>query len=311
MSHNTPLHPARQYQYCAPTRGSFLTGRLPYKLAATRANLIPWTLLDGIHLDYAMLPAKLKAAGYTSHHIGKWHQGLYTPAYTPVGRGFDASYGFLEGGEDHNKSTTFGNFCHQGEVDLSKGLPPSGAWPSCTAWAAFPNVALHSYYDPNSTDVANFNPYPAHVYATEAECQALCSSHVACAGYSWRSVDPTHHFYHHCFLISKDGGAHAVSEAFQSKVCTARRTAPPPGAGLTTVPAIGDNGTYTGALFSREAERVVGAFGARVERWGAAPAPPRLFLYYALHDTHAPLEAPWAYVAPYAAAFPQDTKVRA
>ena len=62
-----------------------------------------------------------------------------------------------------------------------------------------------------------------------------------------------------------------------------------------------------------EAVRVstVGAFGARVERWGAAPAPPRLFLYYALHDTHAPLEAPWAYVAPYAAAFPQDTKVRA
>lgn len=50
------------YQYCAPTRGSFLTGRFPYKLAATRANFIPWTLPDGTHLSYAMLPKKLKPA---------------------------------------------------------------------------------------------------------------------------------------------------------------------------------------------------------------------------------------------------------
>ena len=77
------------YQYCAPTRGAFLTGRLPYKLAATRANLIPWTLLDGIHLNYSMLPKKLAAANYESAHLGKWHQGVYTPEYTPVGRGFD------------------------------------------------------------------------------------------------------------------------------------------------------------------------------------------------------------------------------
>ena len=56
---------------------------------------------DGTHLDYAMLPQKLKAAGYYSVHVGKWHQGLYAPQYTPVGRGFDYSFGFLEGGEDH------------------------------------------------------------------------------------------------------------------------------------------------------------------------------------------------------------------
>ncbi len=36
-----------------------------------------------------------------SNATGKWHQGLYTPDYTPVGRGFDYSYGFLAGGEDH------------------------------------------------------------------------------------------------------------------------------------------------------------------------------------------------------------------
>jgi len=63
------------YKFCAPTRGSFLTGRLPYKLAATRSNLIPWTLPDGTHLSYTMLPKFLKAAAnYYSVHIGKWHQ---------------------------------------------------------------------------------------------------------------------------------------------------------------------------------------------------------------------------------------------
>lgn len=48
-----------------------------------------------------MLPAMLAPKGYTSHHIGKWHQGLYLDAYTPMRRGFDSSFGFLVGGEDH------------------------------------------------------------------------------------------------------------------------------------------------------------------------------------------------------------------
>ena len=33
-----------------------------------------------------------------------------------------------------------------------------------------------------------------------------------------------------------------------------------------------------------------------------------LFMYLALHDTHAPLEAPWKYVSPYADRFPKDSR---
>lgn len=322
------------YQYCAPTRGAFLTGRLPYKLAATRANLIPWTLLDGIHLNYSMLPKKLAAANYESAHLGKWHQGVYTPEYTPVGRGFDSSYGFLEGGEDHNTSRTFGNWCKRNEVDLSigrvdnasSGAPYPAVWPGCTAWTELPNVALHNYHDNRSVDIANFNPWNSHVFATAEECAMLCSDHLACAGYSWRKTDPTHTFFHHCFLISKDGGAHPAQSAFVSATCTARPTAAPASAGanagLSTLPAVGDNGTYTGYLFSTEADRIVTKFAAKLARWKEADAkakeaaliqsppslPPRLFMYYALHDTHAPLEAPWKYIAPFAAKFPTDTK---
>ena len=47
------------------------------------------------------LPLRLRGAGYSTRHIGKWHQGLYAPAFTPLYRGFDSSYGFLTGGEDH------------------------------------------------------------------------------------------------------------------------------------------------------------------------------------------------------------------
>jgi arylsulfatase A-like enzyme len=57
--------------YCAPTRGAFQTGRFPYHLSAVEKNLIPWDMPVGIDLNYTMLPAMLKKAGYASHHIGK------------------------------------------------------------------------------------------------------------------------------------------------------------------------------------------------------------------------------------------------
>ena len=59
------------YKYCAPTRGSVLTGRFPFKLTAPEHNFIPWWLPVGTNLSYTMLPAKLKEAKYATHHIGK------------------------------------------------------------------------------------------------------------------------------------------------------------------------------------------------------------------------------------------------
>ena len=71
------------YQFCAPTRGSFLTGRLPYRLASTKMNFIPWHMPDGTHLSYSMLPKKLQAANYTSVHIGKWYDMSFKPLPLP------------------------------------------------------------------------------------------------------------------------------------------------------------------------------------------------------------------------------------
>jgi arylsulfatase A-like enzyme len=69
-----------------------------------------------------MLPKHLATAGYKSHHVGKWHLGFHTPEYTPVGRGFDSSLGYLEGGEDH-----FTHWCGASKLDCGEKNPSSGA----------------------------------------------------------------------------------------------------------------------------------------------------------------------------------------
>ena len=48
------------------------------RLRATRHNFRPDTR-DGTNLDYAMLPKKLRAAGYRSYHLAKWHQAREEP----------------------------------------------------------------------------------------------------------------------------------------------------------------------------------------------------------------------------------------
>ena len=89
------------YRYCSPTRAAFLTGRSPYKLLNIRENLIPTTIPQSTDPRFTMLPKRLAEAGYKSYLVGKWHQGFAKKEWTPTGRGFDESWGFLSGGESH------------------------------------------------------------------------------------------------------------------------------------------------------------------------------------------------------------------
>ena len=88
------------YKYCSPSRASFLTGRVPghgiwEQNPSDSAEV-------GVNIKATMIPALLKTkANYSTHQIGKWHQGFYAPRYTPLGRGFDTSFGFYLGACDH------------------------------------------------------------------------------------------------------------------------------------------------------------------------------------------------------------------
>jgi len=80
---------------CSPTRASLLTGRYPELVGVPgvirthRAN--SWGhLLPGA----VLAPTLLRAAGYTSALVGKWHLGLAS-LNTPTERGFDSFSGFL------------------------------------------------------------------------------------------------------------------------------------------------------------------------------------------------------------------------
>ncbi len=84
------------YKFCSPSRGSFLTGRFPWRMSSTLCddvvcNYLPSHIPMGIHLGYSMLPKRLQEAGYISYHVGKWHEGLYAPQFTPLYRGFNTS----------------------------------------------------------------------------------------------------------------------------------------------------------------------------------------------------------------------------
>ena len=92
------------FRFCSPTRSALLSGRLPIHVNQQNSASWGWTAA-AVHPKFTLLPEKLASAGYLSHQIGKWHLGLSRQAYTPAGRGFNSSLGFLMGSEDHYAHT--------------------------------------------------------------------------------------------------------------------------------------------------------------------------------------------------------------
>ena len=85
---------------CTPTRAALMTGRYPFRYGL-QTLVIPSGYSYGLPTDEWLLPQALKAAGYDTAIIGKWHLGHADPKYWPRQRGFDYQYGPLIGELDY------------------------------------------------------------------------------------------------------------------------------------------------------------------------------------------------------------------
>ncbi|MEO6034013.1 MAG: sulfatase-like hydrolase/transferase [Verrucomicrobiota bacterium] len=85
--------------YCSPCRAGLLTGRYQQKFGHEFNPNGPGT---GMPLTETTIANRLKAAGYTTGLVGKWHLGNI-PAMHPQQRGFDEFFGFLGGAHPYFK----------------------------------------------------------------------------------------------------------------------------------------------------------------------------------------------------------------
>jgi arylsulfatase A-like enzyme len=96
---------------CSPTRAALMTGRYQQRVG------IDWAITYltpnvGLAVSDASLPKRLKANGYATGVVGKWHLG-YKREFSPNAHGFDDFFGFLDGNLDSYSHKT-----RRGQPDL-------------------------------------------------------------------------------------------------------------------------------------------------------------------------------------------------
>jgi arylsulfatase A-like enzyme len=104
---------------CTPTRCAFITGRYPGRAKIGLVEPLPATNHDvGLDPDVPTVASLLKANGYETALIGKWHLG-FRPEWGPNAHGFDEFFGVLAGAADYHLHKN-----GLGQPDLYENLTP-------------------------------------------------------------------------------------------------------------------------------------------------------------------------------------------
>ena len=89
---------------CSPTRFALMTARYQYRLRGAAEEPINsksrGSTTLGLPPAHPTLPSLLRASGYRTALVGKWHLG-YPPAFGPLQSGYDEFFGPMSGGVDY------------------------------------------------------------------------------------------------------------------------------------------------------------------------------------------------------------------
>ena len=89
---------------CSPTRFALATGRWQYRLRGAADEPMTGQFVGdkvrGLPPGHPTLASRLKAAGYRTALVGKWHLG-YAPHFGPLKSGYDEHFGPMGGGVDY------------------------------------------------------------------------------------------------------------------------------------------------------------------------------------------------------------------
>jgi arylsulfatase A-like enzyme len=86
--------------YCSPTRAGLMTGRYQHRFGHEFNPGETAAPNFGLPLTETTLADRLKAAGYATGMVGKWHLG-FEPQFHPLKRGFGSYFGFLGGSHSY------------------------------------------------------------------------------------------------------------------------------------------------------------------------------------------------------------------
>ncbi len=89
---------------CSPTRFALMTARYQYRLRGAAEEPISsksrGSTTLGLPPAHPSLPSLLKASGYRTALVGKWHLG-YAPHFSPILSGYEEFFGPMSGGVDY------------------------------------------------------------------------------------------------------------------------------------------------------------------------------------------------------------------
>ncbi len=282
---------------CSPSRTALLSGRYQIHTGLQDGIIQAWARVC-LPPKFGTVADALRALGYRTVMVGKWHAGIYRDACLPWNRGFEQYFGFLTGSEHHYTKIqriargSPGNASHlrlypdlrtqDGPVtthciDPPLAPPPPPPTP-CGGGSPQPpcNYSAADGYLPAGDDAA----LPANL--TLPDARARCDALAGCEALTFRGTAASC-TRAPCRIYLK-ASAEGLSGG-ESGWLTLFKHAPPHS-------SQGDPSCYSSSLFGARAVRAV-------REHDASDAAHPLFLYLALQDVHEPVEVPRRYYERY------------